>query len=116
MILAENVGATDRIVNAGRWSGGAVSDLLTRNAANGELLLRRGNGGGLLDFPARIGLGWSSLSSITGAATSTVTGSLTWWRRTRPERSSCTRATARAASERRGRWDRSRPRRPCPES
>lgn len=67
LLLAENVGATDRIVNAGRWSGGAVPDLLTRNAANGELLLRRGNGGGTLDFPTRIGLGWSSLSSVVGA-------------------------------------------------
>lgn len=65
-MLASGVGNVDSIINAGRWSGGTVPDLLTRVAGTGALQLRVGNGGALLGDPTQIGSGWQGMQ-IVGA-------------------------------------------------
>lgn len=65
-LLASGVGNVDLIINAGRWSGGTVPDLLTRVAGTGALQLRVGNGGALLGAPTQIGSGWQGMQ-IVGA-------------------------------------------------
>lgn len=66
ILLASGVGTTDRIVNAGRWTGGTAPDLITREAGTGRLFVRKGNGGARLMDPRPIGQGWGGMSSIIG--------------------------------------------------
>lgn len=66
VLLASGAHFLDRLVNVGHWRGGAVPDLLAREAGTGRLLLYPSNGGARVGPSRVVGQGWQGMSSMVG--------------------------------------------------
>jgi len=66
VLLASGAQFLDRLVNAGNWRGGALPDLLAREAGTGRLLLYPSNGGALLGQSRVVGQGWQGMAAMVG--------------------------------------------------
>lgn len=58
----------DMLLAGGDWDGDGKADLMGRVAADGDLVLFRGDGRGGVASSARIGNGWGGMDEIVGAA------------------------------------------------